>query len=641
VRLSRLFSPFRLTLLGVLLCAVTVGILSINPQKASADACAVNGRDCYFGYFYNGYDPAPPGTRWNVIDAPALLNVHNRWDFINTISAYLAGCTDNNSQNQTGAALIVLTMLSAPPGTPKWHACARFNEWTTYVHILNDANLIRYDQIHNFGGINTRSNKVDVHWYQQSGSSPSIVIYDPNTGLPIYAIKKDCANPIGKLGKLTLNYQLQPSITTTVNGAASTGTAEAGDTVQFIFRINNNGNTNSPTVNCDAHNVNHSGYFPTPASPEPGGPNIPTSCPMPFWAGTSTQVAAETVTATANTTVCRTLFVEPATHSGGRNGTEVCIPVVSKPYLSVFGGDVAAGGGVEASAGTCTTNPNAAIVAWNKNTAGYAGAGVQYAALAMNTIRGFATAQNSPAGGANAPVGLSFSSTTQNGPTEKYGGDFQAAKCIKDYYGQKPASATALTANTNIPATSGVYATPVGTSAVLNSGTVANGQKITIFVDGDLFVNGNILYAGGSTYDQIPLLQLVVRGNIHIRNTATRLDGVYIAQPLADLTKGYVYTCSTDSTPPFDAPIINNGAFYSSCTNKLTVNGSVVARDIQFLRTSGTLRQSNPGETSASNNAAEVFNYGPAFWITQPTMSTTNDGSVDNYDAITSLAPIL
>lgn len=625
-----------LAVLGIVVCGLTFLATSINPQKAKADICSPNGRDCYFGYFFNGYDGGPGTRQHNLLTAPALLNVNNGFELVQTIKSNLACAGSNlsnpNGQNPTGAAFIVLTMLGVPTGTNKNVACQRFDEWSGNVYNLEASGLINFNQTYNFGGINTRSSLTDVAYYPNEGAANSIVFYNPrNPSQATYAIKKDCGNPVGRLLAAQVYWDLTPSVQATVNGSPS-GTAEAGDSVTFTFNVRNNALNDSHTVNCNAAAPNHSGYFASPATPESGGTPVATSCPRSFGRNATTTVATQTVTAPANTTLCRTLFVNSATPAGETRSFEACVVVVSKPYLMVFGGDVSAGGDIETAADTCTTNAAASIASWNKNTAGYAGAGVQFAALATGTIKEFSTAQNSPAGGAGMPGGLSFSSTTQSG--NKYGGDFGTAKCIKDYYAQKPASTNAAPASLT-SMVDGNYAS--GASLTLSGGNINPGQKTTLYVDGDLYITSNIVYTGSWSYDKIPLFRAIVKGNIYIGKDVTRLDGLYIAQPLADLSKGYVYTCATTMAPP----TLTAGAFYNSCTNKLTVNGSVVSRSIQFLRTSGTLRSSSPGETSSSNNAAEVFNYGPGSWISQPQVTTNDSFNLDNYDAITSLPPVL
>lgn len=630
----------RVAALGLTVCAITLSILAANPKTANADQCSSNGRDCYFGYFFNGYDGGPPatGTRWNVISAPALLFVNDGTGLINNLGGHLGWCPgggipDPNAQNATGAAFIILTMLGAPAGTNKNVACQRFNEWADLVLNYEDSNLVDFSQIYNFGGINTRSTLTDVAWYPMNGAAESIVFYSPINGQPIYAIKKDCANPVGQAQALVLDYNLQANIEAKkTDGSSITGSVEPGEQVRFEYYVRNTGGTNSPDVGCTARYIIKPGYVATPTPPEGGGTNVGTSCPRSFpKGGGNTLIGTQTLTAGSNTTLCATLFVSPSQTGGvGTASREICVPVVSKPYLKVFGGDVRTGGGVETAPDVCSTDNGAVISAWNSNTAGYPGGGTQYGAYATGGIFGFATSQNSSAG---PPVGLAFANTTQNLASGKYGGQFGTAKCIKDYYGKKPATALSLSDLATVD--KGVFA---GTGNTTFTGTpITAGKNWTIYIDGDLQINGDISYAGSWTFENMPLLQVIVRGNIFIAPGVQNLSGTYIAQPRSDGTKGIIYTCASGMT----VPAIAAGAFASSCGNRLTVNGSFVAKDIEFLRVRGTLRQSSAGETNAGNNAAEVFNYGPAFWITQPFVQSSNSGNVDKYDAITSLPPIL
>ncbi|MET0779608.1 MAG: hypothetical protein ABWY71_02115, partial [Candidatus Saccharimonadales bacterium] len=89
---------------------------------------------------------------------------------------------------------------------------------------------------------------------------------------------------------------------------------------------------------------------------------------------------------------------------------------------------------------------------------------------------------------------------------------------------------------------------------------------------------------------------------------------------------------------PAAAIIPTGGTLFTDCKNQLIVNGSFVARQVQFLRVNGTLRQSSAGEKGdATSHAAEVFNYSPAVWMAMPPGSTI----MNDYDSITSLPPIL
>ncbi len=624
----------RLLGLGIVLCSLTLVGLSLSPQKASADICSDNnGVLCYQGYFFNGYDGGPPatGTRWNVISAPAYIPTNNAFDMVNRTWGWLGGCPggalwNQNDQNATGAAFIILTMLGYPQGTPKNVACQQFNTWANLVYTYENANLILFNHMQDYGGINTRSTLTDVAYYPMNGSAISIVFLDPVTRLPMYAIKKDCANPLGRLRALFRSYDLQPTITPLINGAPATADAEPGDRIDFNFGMNNNGPTHSDDVNCEARRLDHVGYFATPASPEGGGGLIGVGCPRSFPVGFTGMTTDTVNSAPANTTICRVLFVDPPGPGRPRLGTQVCVRVASKPYMKVYGGDVSVGAGFETAPDTCGTTANAGAVGWSRPGT-FTGAGSQYAAMALGLVSGFATAQ----GGGNAPTpsGLSFANTSVNHSAGNFGGSFGSSTCIKDFWSRKPA--------TTLPLAS--LSQGVGTYSATGDVTFAGGNvdpstRWTIFIDGNLYITGDINFIGSWNASTVPSLQVIVRGNIYIRGaTVNRLDGVYIAQP-AGVNTGTIYTCANGFAPiSFSA-----ASYFNDCNRKLTVNGMFMAKNVEFLRTRGSLNGSSSGELSSSSNGGEVFNFSPVFWMVQPQVGS---GRVDNYDAITSLPPVL
>jgi hypothetical protein len=159
---------------------------------------------------------------------------------------------------------------------------------------------------------------------------------------------------------------------------------------------------------------------------------------------------------------------------------------------------------------------------------------------------------------------------------------------------------------------------------------------VSIYVDGNLFIGSNITYAGSGSWTSgnVPMLRVIVDGNIFISRGVTQLDGLYVAQPKTG-TDGIIYTCALPAAP--FTPMTLTGTLASQCNPKLTINGGVVAKQLWLLRTLGTLRSANAAEASSSGNIAEVFNYNPMLWISQP-----NDaGTASEYDAITSLPPVL
>jgi hypothetical protein len=274
-------------------------------------------------------------------------------------------------------------------------------------------------------------------------------------------------------------------------------------------------------------------------------------------------------------------------------------------------------------------------VGWNRGDTGvgatsYGGAGTQYAVMALHRIQWFSTALGNT-GGAPEPRGLSFAAnTTSDTSNGFYGGLFGSLPCMADYYASRPASTEPLVANVGAM-TSPVYG---GTGPVtLGGGLITSpNHRITVYVDGDVYLTSSIMYANSWSVDSMPLFRLIVRGNIYIDNGVQQLDGLYVAERNG-ASGGIIYTCTT-SAAPLDpsAP-----SYYADCDDqKLTVNGAFVAHQVQLGRTRGTLSLGMNGETGAAGNAAEVFNYSPAMWIPQP----TGDGPT-SYDAITALPPVL
>lgn len=107
--------------------------------------------------------------------------------------------------------------------------------------------------------------------------------------------------------------------------------------------------------------------------------------------------------------------------------------------------------------------------------------------------------------------------------------------------------------------------------------SIPQGNSVVIFVNGNLTINGNITLVGKS------FLGFIVSGNITVDPAVTNMDGVFI----------------------------NNGTFDSGTgANQLTVNGTVIAGNIDLGRDMGANNDTTPGE---------VFNYSPKLLFSMPT----------------------
>lgn len=306
----------------------------------------------------------------------------------------------------------------------------------------------------------------------------------------------------------------------------------------------------------------------------------------------------------------------------------------TRPYFRAYGSDTFAGGWFNSGASSCspaastfqaptylglTNLYKGGVMAYGKSNG--SGAGSQFGAQALGLIEGNSDVVN-PYGftsGSNGYNKLSFANLSSLSVTNFWGGFWegsdahQASHCLPDYFGTKQNSPKPWSGNLSAAA-SGQYIT-TGLSLNTIPDAVSAGKNITLFVNGNVYIGGNITYAGGYTADNVPKFALVVRGNIFIDPAVSRLDGLYIAQP--DTTSaatisnsGIIWTCHANAADPPTAAYVS-----SACRTKLTFNGAVIAKQVNLLRVNGDVASAAAGEGSGSGNIAEVFNYTPEMVI--------------------------
>ncbi len=145
--------------------------------------------------------------------------------------------------------------------------------------------------------------------------------------------------------------------------------------------------------------------------------------------------------------------------------------------------------------------------------------------------------------------------------------------------------------------TSGTYSKS-GNVDIVNSTNI--NQNLTLYIDGDLNINGNITVDDSSLFAaaQLPNIVIVASGNITINEGVDRVDATLISH-------GTLKTC--------DAPKTSLSA--SVCNQKLVINGPVIAKNIALYRT-------NTSPSSEHLGAAETIIYRPSALIVpylQPT----------------------
>lgn len=175
---------------------------------------------------------------------------------------------------------------------------------------------------------------------------------------------------------------------------------------------------------------------------------------------------------------------------------------------------------------------------------------------------------------------------------------------------------------------------------VLNLG---NDGKVILYVDGKVTINGNI--TGGLVSDSNGILNgaqltIIAKGGIDIAPSVTRIDAYLIAY------NNTLKTCSD-----IGAPTTN------TCSNKLTVNGGLAGRKIEWRRNYGTLGKDdttipvNGGDRCAVGSedeeadvttindyaaitdaldrcAAEFIDFDPSFYFANPFTISNGEGSI-------------
>ncbi len=320
--------------------------------------------------------------------------------------------------------------------------------------------------------------------------------------------------------------------------------------------------------------------------------------------------------------------------NGASNSPVTCtgsITVASKPYTRIYGGDVSVGKAApQAGATSCSENSGAQILGWQRRIGlAYAGAGTQIAIFAINAIDQFASGQEwTPTN----PKSLTFANAGNPTASSTYGGDLDSNNipCAANYW-QPTGSALPVTIN---PSTNGTFQSNGNTTINVNPAGIGTGNQVTIYVDGNAYINGNITYAptNYANISDIPSFRLIVKGNIYVAPTVTELHGTFVAVDDGSNTRGKFYTCSGDIRAPTQAEL------ETPCRwNFLTVYGSVIADTIKLNRTGGTLSNANVSDAynhnthmGAGTGPAERFIYTPESWLTSEFNTGGDAGSYKN-----------
>ncbi len=330
----------------------------------------------------------------------------------------------------------------------------------------------------------------------------------------------------------------------------------------------------------------------------------------------------------------------------------------TRPYFKAYGADTFTGGWFN-SGSTCnntdanyqrpgTSDLTGGVMAFAKYDAAgnkSSGAGSEFGASALGSVQGDAAKTYGFSTASSGYKNLTFANE------QEWGGFLEGTNpqthCVPDYFGTKQNSPQAVTNNNDVDVSSlasGQHkASPGGgITTVHANGKIGADKKITLFVEGDVFIskdssNEGITYDARSSYtaDNAPKFALVVKGNIYVAPDVTQLDGLYIAQPdSTPASSGVIWTCHTNN-----ANVPTDVFVSAACRTKLTVNGAFIAKQVNLLRiqpnsANGGIDSAVANEPPSSANIAEVFNFTPEMVVGggffNPTTSTNKIESLIN-----------
>ncbi len=581
-------------------------------------------------YSYGAYADAVPGNgvlppcpTCTTSDFPTNTTAAS---FENELSTYLSQ-SDNDTQyyyGAVGAGFIIDAMLgetgpglcewytgSATTTTCDWHAGVAYaqqhlTQWEQDVNAYDAAGKVNWDvaaQPYPAGSPDTAhvcysgqttcitdppgqadpGDAKDVAWRSDGHlyTFDSIVFSNPDGSY--FRIARQCGNiagafeplaPTGYSMNLTataVNPTLAPGQNGTIDLALQNNGPDPSDAGELEVDLPASGVTAPCATTCSDPNMQPLSYgggqynF-SQTSAIPPKPTKPNWCwaTIPFPNGTlSTTELSFLVPASASTgTITFDVYYYPADQNGTILHTTVTFTISSVRYPSVvgMGSDIHAGGGVcggpQDASGYINTNSNAESYG-------------QYVVSASGLINNI---------GSNGIAGDSSLDLGNAGPNGGY-----STVCRPDLYNY---------AQTNMPTgaswmASGTYdlgtdfnsapnVTLVNGKAVAYiqgpvnlQGTYSQNLPLTIVVNGDVTISGNINVSGsasGADLSTLPSLGILAGGSIDINDPATQVDAMLFSDNTID-------TCYTASPP-----------MPPQCDNTLTVYGFLMAPNILLHR---------------------------------------------------------
>ena len=146
-------------------------------------------------------------------------------------------------------------------------------------------------------------------------------------------------------------------------------------------------------------------------------------------------------------------------------------------------------------------------------------------------------------------------------------------------------------------------------------------KHITIFVDGDVTIKGNISIDWSTQYHNLSDIPsfTIMANNIKVEPWVALITGTYVATDHFESCK--------DAKNPADLGMLPN----SKCQHKLKINGAIVSGNSPIFRRTfgaGNLPYDSQWDPSNISSTAEWINYTPNLWLTASNGSSSS--SLDN-----------
>ena len=124
----------------------------------------------------------------------------------------------------------------------------------------------------------------------------------------------------------------------------------------------------------------------------------------------------------------------------------------------------------------------------------------------------------------------------------------------------------------------------VGGNTTINAATINTGKTHIINSNGNVYINGNILYQSATYTELKDIPKVIIYGkNVIIGCTVTQIDAIVAAEEILD-------TCETPTDPDINR---------EQNSHQLTVNGAIITNVLKLNRTYGAawgIHSSKPGE---------------------------------------------